>query len=68
MTTLVALTAVILAAFWLRAGAYRRKFKRALRVMDRGGKAQRATRLFWMLVVLAVVVAVLRMYVEAHVR
>jgi hypothetical protein len=68
MTTLVAVTAVLLTAFWIRARLYRRKFKQALKVMERGGIAQRAARLFWLLVVFAVLVTALWAYVEAHAR
>jgi hypothetical protein len=60
--------AVVLVLFWLRGRFYRSRFKRALKAMERGGAAQRAGRLFWMLLVLVVLVAVVQAYVEAHAR
>jgi len=60
--------AVVLLLVWLRGRYYRRRFRRALKAMERGGIAQRAARLFWALVVFAALIAMLRMYVEAHAR
>jgi uncharacterized BrkB/YihY/UPF0761 family membrane protein len=68
MTTLVAATAVVIAAFWLRMRHYRRQFNRAMEAMERGGTAQRAARAFWRLVLFVLVIAALWTYVEAHTR
>ena len=66
MTTLVAVTAVLLTVFWLRMRMARSQFRRALQAMERGGTAQRAGRLFWTVVLFIAVIAVLRAYLGAH--
>lgn len=66
MTTLVAVAAVVLTAFWLRMRFYRRQFKRALEAMERGGAAQRAARAFRAFALLALLIVAFWAYVEAH--
>lgn len=60
--------AVVLFAMWLRGRIYRARFNRAMRTMQRGGMAQRATAAFWKVVAVIVLAEVLRLYLDAHAR
>lgn len=60
--------AAVLIVFWLRVRFYRVRFNRALKTMQRGGIAQRASVTFWKIVGIAVLVMVVRVYLDMHHR
>jgi hypothetical protein len=60
--------AAVLVVFWLRVRFHRTRFKKAVRAMNRGGTAQRASTAFWKVVGLAVLIMAIRVYLEMHAR
>ena len=60
--------AVILIVLWLRMRFFRSQFNRALKAMDRGGFAQRASMAFWKVAGLCVLIAAIRLWLEMRAR
>jgi hypothetical protein len=60
--------AAVLIAFWLRVRFHRTRFNRAVKAMNRGGMAQRASMAFWKVVGVAALIVAIRVYLEMHAR
>jgi hypothetical protein len=60
--------AAVLIVFWLRVRFHRTRFNRAVKAMNRGGAAQRATTAFWKVVGVAALILAIHAYLEMHTR